>query len=98
MRAAVLWFAFEELGAAVAESGYIDGNAASARVSEKLGYEANGVHLMDVRPGHERVERLLRITPETWQRGRVPVTVEGMDDCRGLFGERDLPPDAWATF
>lgn len=97
MRAAVLWFAFEELAAAVAESGYIDGNAASARVSEKLGYEPNGIRLMDARPGHERVERLLRVTPETWHRDRVPVTIEGMDHCRGLFGERELPSGAWAT-
>jgi RimJ/RimL family protein N-acetyltransferase len=97
MRAAVLWFAFEKLGAEVADSGYIDGNHASARVSEKLGYESNGVHLMDARPGHERKEHLVRVTPTTWNRDLVPVTVEGLDGCRGLFGERDLPPDAWIT-
>lgn len=97
MRAAVLWFAFEELGAVVAESGYIDGNVASARVSAKLGYEPNGVHQMDARAGLERRERLLRVTPATWARDLVRVTVEGMDPCRGLFGERELPPDAWAT-
>ncbi len=97
MRAAVLWLAFEELGAAVAESGYIDGNEASARVSAKLGYEPNGVRQMDARPGHEREEHLVRVTPATWQRDLVPVTVEGMDECRGLFGERDLAADAWMT-
>jgi RimJ/RimL family protein N-acetyltransferase len=98
MRAAVLWLVFEELGALVAESGFIDGNAASARVSEKLGYEPNGVRLVDARPGHERLEHLVRVTPETWRRDAVAVTVEGMDACRGLFGEHDLPPDAWTTF
>ena len=40
---------------------------------------------------------MVRVTPETWRRDLVPVTVEGMDACRGLFGERDLPPGAWAT-
>ena len=40
MRAAVLALAFEELGALVAESGYVDGNEASGRVSAKLGYLA----------------------------------------------------------
>lgn len=97
MRAAVLWFAFEELGAVVAESGYIDDNGASARVSEKLGYEPNGTRLMDVRPGHERVERLVRITPATWRRDLVPVAVDGMDACRGLFGEQELAPNSWIT-
>ena len=27
----------------------------------------------------------------------VPVTIEGMEACRGLFGERELAPDAWGT-
>jgi RimJ/RimL family protein N-acetyltransferase len=97
MRAAVLWLAFEELGALAAESGYADGNLPSSRVSEKLGYEPNGVKLLDARPGSERLEQLVRVTPATWQRTLVPVRVEGMDACRGLFGERELPPEAWTT-
>jgi len=97
MRAAVLWLAFEELGARVARSGYLEGNAASARVSAKLGYQPNGVELIDATPGRERIEQLLRVTPETWNRHLVPVTVEGMDACRGLFGEADLGPDEWVT-
>jgi hypothetical protein len=28
---------------------------------------------------------------------RLPTDDEGVDRCRGLFGERDLAPDAWAT-
>lgn len=97
MRAAVLWLAFEELGARAAESGYIDGNGQSARVSEKLGYLPNGSRLLDAQPGAERVERRVRVTPETWRRDLVPVTVEGIEACRGLFGERDLPPEGWIT-
>lgn len=97
MRAAVLWLAFEELGAAVAESGYLEGNAASARVSGKLGYRPNGERLIDAEPGTERVERLVRVTQETWVRDLVPVVVEGMDACRGLFGEAELPSGAWVT-
>jgi RimJ/RimL family protein N-acetyltransferase len=95
MRAAVLWFAFEELGALVAESGYVDGNEASARVSDKLGYVANGERLV-APTGTPVTEHEVRITPATWHRDLVPVVVEGMEPCRGLFGERDLPPAAWA--
>lgn len=98
MRAAVLWLAFEELGAVAAESGYVDGNAASARVSEKLGYLPNGTRVIDARPGQERSEHAVVATPATWNRDLVPVTVEGMEACRGLFGETAMPPDAWTTF
>jgi RimJ/RimL family protein N-acetyltransferase len=97
MRAAVLWLAFEELGALAATSGFLNGNLASARVSEKLGYLPNGVEVIDARPGRERIEQLVRVTPETWNRDLVPVTVEGLDACRGLFGEVALGPDAWVT-
>ncbi len=96
MRAAVLWLAFEELGALVAESGYLEGNEASARVSAKLGYLPNGERL--VAPAGSPVsERLVRATPEGWRRELIPVRVEGMDACRGLFGERVLAATEWAS-
>jgi RimJ/RimL family protein N-acetyltransferase len=96
MRAAVLWLAFEELGALVAESGYHDHNRASERVSEKLGYVANGERLVAPR-GTPLRTLLVRVTPETWRRDLVPVSVAGMERCRGLFGEREPQPDEWAT-
>ena len=37
------------------------------------------------------------MTPTTWRRDLVPVAIEGLEPCRGLFGERDLPATAWAT-
>ena len=43
MRAAVLHLAFAGLGAAEAVSGAFDDNAQSLRVSEKLGYEFDGI-------------------------------------------------------
>jgi RimJ/RimL family protein N-acetyltransferase len=96
MRAAVLSLAFEELGALVAESGYVDGNEASARVSAKLGYLANGERL--VAPmGTSVTEHKVRVVPATWRRDLVPVAIEGLEPCRGLFGERDLPATAWET-
>ena len=96
MRAAVLWLAFEELGALVAESGYVHGNEASARVSSKLGYLPNGERLI-APTGTAITEHAVRVTATTWRRGLVPVAIEGLEPCRGLFGERDLPGAAWAT-
>lgn len=96
MRAAVLWLAFEELGALEAESGYLDGNGASARVSEKLGYIPNGERLV-APTGSPVTEHRVRATPGGWRRDLVPVTVEGMDRCRGLFGERELGAGEWTA-
>jgi RimJ/RimL family protein N-acetyltransferase len=96
-RAAILAFAFDGLGADAAESGYIEGNAASARVSEKLGYRRTGDEIFAIE-GKPRLEIKVRCTPATWSRDLVPVTIEGLEPCLGLFGARDLGPDEWATF
>jgi RimJ/RimL family protein N-acetyltransferase len=85
MRAAVLWLAFECLGALVAESAYLDGNAASARVSEKLGYVANGERIVAPK-GEPMTQHLVRVTPETWHRELVPVEVEGLEPCLDMLG------------
>ncbi len=85
MRAAILWLAFEGLGALAAESGYLEGNAASARVSAKLGYRANGVAVRAPR-GEPITEHRVRLTREQWRRDLVPVRVEGLERCLELFG------------
>jgi RimJ/RimL family protein N-acetyltransferase len=97
MRAAVLALAFDGLGAELAESGYFKGNAASARVSAKLGYVDNGEKVWAVGP-ERAVERRLRVGRETWKRDLVPVTIEGLEPCLKLFGVGDLDPTEWATF
>ena len=97
MRAAVLSLAFEGLGAEIAESGYFEGNAASARVSKKLGYVANGEETFAV-SGKPALEHKVRVTRETWRRDLVPVTIEGLEPCLKLFGVGDLSPDEWARF
>jgi RimJ/RimL family protein N-acetyltransferase len=96
MRAAVLALAFEGLGALVAESGYVDGNLASARVSGKLGYVANGRHVVAPR-GEPIPEYEVRVTPDTWRRELVPVSIQGLEPCLGLFGVVPLSPEEWAT-
>lgn len=95
MRAAVLALAFDGLGAEWAESGCFAGNEASARVSEKLGYVPNGEEIYSV-SGRPVAEIRLRVTPASWQRDLVPVTIEGLEPCLKLFGVGDLRPDEWA--
>jgi RimJ/RimL family protein N-acetyltransferase len=97
MRAAVLSLAFDGLGADVAESGYFEGNAPSARVSEKLGYVANGRETFAV-SGKPVVEHKLRVTRETWRRDLVPVTIENLEPCLKLFGVGELGYDEWVRF
>jgi RimJ/RimL family protein N-acetyltransferase len=85
MRAAVLALAFDGLGAEVATSAAIEGNAASRRVSEKLGYEPNGESLVAPR-GTAVVEHRYRLRRERWDPDRYPVGIEHLDECRSMFG------------
>ena len=58
MRAAVLGFAFDGLGAQVAETSAFLDNAASNGVSRALGYEENGFGSLaprGCRPGHPEI-------------------------------------------
>ncbi len=85
MRAAVLDFAFIALGADVATSTAYTFNTASIRVSEKLGYEANGVRREVVR-GRSQDTLLFRLSRRAWlERDRVPARVEGLDAARSFF-------------
>ena len=84
MRAAVLELAFRGLGAEKARSGAVDGNEASLRVSEKLGYRIVGrgtVSPRGVEVGHADVE----LRREDW-RPPFPVELEGLVPCLPLFG------------
>jgi RimJ/RimL family protein N-acetyltransferase len=88
MRAAVLHLAFAGLGAEEACSGAMDDNFASLAVSDKLGYERDGVERHLVR-GRAVTQYRLRLTRARWEKHRrpsVPVTVTGLEPCLPLFG------------
>ena len=86
MRAAVLAFAFDRLGAVAAESDAFLDNPASSGVSRSLGYEENGRGTMAPQ-GVARDTQRFRMTAEIWRsRPRPPVTIEGFEACRELFG------------
>jgi RimJ/RimL family protein N-acetyltransferase len=86
MRSAVLALAFDHLGAVRAESGYLDGNDASMGVSRSIGYVDDGTKIVVVE-GRRRLEQRVVIDLEAWRsRQRPPVTVDGLERCRELFG------------
>ena len=73
MRAAVLDLAFRGLGAETADSGYVPGNDASRRVSEKLGYRVTGEST--VAPRGEPVQHvLMRIERADWRGYAVEIS------------------------
>jgi RimJ/RimL family protein N-acetyltransferase len=86
MRAAVLAFAFDHLGALRAESDAFLSNPRSAAVSRSLGYVENG--LAQAAPeGHAIPTQKFLMTAEAWHsRPRDPIEVTGLDACRDLFG------------
>ncbi|MFI9230998.1 GNAT family N-acetyltransferase [Streptomyces rimosus] len=87
MRAAVLHFAFAQLGAHAVTSAAMTDNPRSLAVSRKLGYVPDGVRVIAVR-GEARTLRRLRLDRQRWEAHRtVPVEVTGWtEECRELFG------------
>jgi RimJ/RimL family protein N-acetyltransferase len=88
MRTAVLDLAFAGLGAELARSGAIEGNVASLRVCEKLGYRIVGqgtVSPRGVAVGHTDVE----LRSEEW-RPPFAVEIDGLRTCLPLFGVASL--------
>jgi RimJ/RimL family protein N-acetyltransferase len=85
MRAAVLQFAFDQLGAEQARSSAFEDNPASLRVSQRLGYRADGSYRVARRGVAGRVNRLL-LDRDHFVRLDWTVQVDGLDGCRGLLG------------
>ncbi len=86
MRAAVLALAFDGLGARIAETEAFLDNAASNGVSRSLGYEPDGRGSL-APEGVARETQRFAMTEERWRsRPRPPVSIEGLDACREMFG------------
>ena len=86
MRAAVLAFAFDGLGAQAAESEAFLDNHASAGVSRSLGYDDNGLGSL-APEGVARPTQRYRMTLDGWRsRPRPEVLVEGLEGLLPLFG------------
>lgn len=85
MRAAVIELAFRGLGAEAVTSGAFVANAASRRVSEKLGYRVVGHETMSPR-GTPEPHVLLRLELADWAGSPFTVEIEGVEPCLSLFG------------
>lgn len=86
MRAAVLTFAFDHLGATVATSGARHTTERSIKVSESLGYRENG--RAPFRFGDDIADDVrFRLDVADWRAldDRPAVTVEGWDVCAPMF-------------
>ncbi len=90
MRAAIVAFAFDHLGAlSITSSAFID-NPASQAVSLATGYEPNGFDV-STRRG-ERAQRICYLlTHDRWLTTRAddPISVSGFDACRTTLGISD---------
>ncbi len=84
MRAAVLAFAFDHLGAVRARSDAFVDNAASHRVSARLGYRPDGSSWV-VRRGQPSEDARLVLEPEGFVRPEWKLEAEGVDACLPLL-------------
>nr|NLI49456.1 GNAT family N-acetyltransferase [Propionibacterium sp.] len=89
MRQAVVGFAFDHLGALECHSAYIDGNAASAAVSRKTGYQPNGRRRI-AQAGQRGVDEIaVRVTPDTYIRPEHPIQIRGLEPFKRFMGIED---------
>jgi RimJ/RimL family protein N-acetyltransferase len=94
MRHGVLALGFVGLGARVAVSGAFEGNIASERVSEKLGYRMTGEAFYEPR-GVRLRERIFELDRERWDaQERPPVEIVGLEPCLPLFGVEQRRPSS----
>jgi len=85
MRAAVLAFAFDHLGAVRARSAAFTDNTASLRVSEKLGYRRDGTETL-VRRGRPTEDVRLLLDRDAFRRQTWTLEVEGVEACLPMLG------------
>jgi RimJ/RimL family protein N-acetyltransferase len=85
MRAAVLLFAFDHLGAVRARSDAFPDNHASHAVSARLGYRRDGTTTV-VRRGRSLQDVRLLLDAPDLVRPPWTLDVEGVEGCRGLLG------------
>lgn len=91
MRAALLMFAFDVLGAEWAESGAASWNEASLAVSRKLGYKPNGVTRVLPRPGEPVDEQRVRLERTGFVRPDWAIAVRGAGPALAQLGLSALP-------
>lgn len=89
MRAGLLLFAFDVLGAEWAESSATSWNLPSLRVSEKLGYRENGVSRAAPRHGEAVDEQRVRLAVSDFVRPDWSIVVRGQEAAVRQLGIAD---------
>lgn len=79
MRAAVLMFAFDHLGADYAETSAASWNAASIGVTRALGYTPNGIHRISPRPGQVTDDVRFRLDKASFIRPSWELSITGLE-------------------
>jgi hypothetical protein len=97
MRAALLLFAFDVLGAEWAESSAAAWNTASLRVSDKLGYEPNGVTRVAPRSGQPEDEHRVRLSRRAFRRPAWMIDTSGEQAALAQLGIAAAGPIAGET-
>lgn len=85
MRAAVLLFAFDHLGARTARSSAFEDNPGSLGVSRSLGYREDGTYT-DVRRGVPATNIRQLVTPDTFHRPTWQLEVDGLKPALPMLG------------
>lgn len=88
MRAAILLYVFDHLGADVALSEAADWNGASLGVSSGLGYETNGMSDVIARAGEVTRQVHLRLEADRFRRPDWELEVAGSEPVLPLLGAR----------
>lgn len=86
MRAGVLMFAFDILKANWAESSAAAWNKASLTVSQKLGYELNGITRVSPRDGQPEDEQRVRLSKNNFQRPSWNIKIQGHEKTLAQLG------------
>ena len=85
MRAAVLQFAFDHLGATSAASGAVNWNLASLGVSRRLGYLLNGTTRVEARSGEVEELQHVLLRREDFRRPEWSLDVRGLAEALPLL-------------
>lgn len=93
MRAGLLQFVFDHLGAEIAESDAAVWNAASLGVSRRLGYRDNGLHRFVARPGELSESQRLLLGRDDFWRPDWSADVTGADAARSMLLGDDIRSD-----
>ncbi|HTV12199.1 MAG TPA: GNAT family protein [Acidimicrobiales bacterium] len=94
MRTIVLDLAFGHFGAQWATSGFVEGNERSRRISERLGYQADGNELLAISARAVESQRL-RLSRKRWLEHRPPwleeVSFAGVERAAAFLGIEPQP-------